>query len=188
MGCDARIGVRPTAAVEISIHAPQWGATVTDWSADSGSRFQSTHPSGVRRRVLALRNWPPLFQSTHPSGVRPGRPDRPMGAGRHFNPRTPVGCDPPRGATRIRRTDFNPRTPVGCDLVVPEQRPEDHISIHAPQWGATKSGITKMHAATQFQSTHPSGVRLGMSVNACFGSFISIHAPQWGATKDSSAP
>ena len=34
----------------ISIHAPQWGATVTYWiSPVSVTAFQSTHPSGVRR-------------------------------------------------------------------------------------------------------------------------------------------
>ena len=49
-------GVRLVAAVlawfggDISIHAPQWGATPLPKSlAVSGTLFQSTHPSGVRR-------------------------------------------------------------------------------------------------------------------------------------------
>ena len=33
----------------ISIHAPQWGATVGHIVLDSLDIFQSTHPSGVRR-------------------------------------------------------------------------------------------------------------------------------------------
>ena len=80
---------------EISIHAPQWGATNTRLSAlpclghfnprtpvgcdrvrsslgSSQSGFQSTHPSGVRPFVrYTVSAYPLLFQSTHPSGVRP---------------------------------------------------------------------------------------------------------------------
>ena len=56
---------------DISIHAPQWGATRTIGIFDSLALFQSTHPSGVRLLLFSLaRNCP------------------------NFNPRTPVGCDP----------------------------------------------------------------------------------------------
>ena len=77
------------------------------------------------------------FQSTHPSGVRPAS----------------------RGADDGRRGDFNPRTPVGCDLILRGDGVEVGISIHAPQWGATR--VAKIVIANcLFQSTHPSGVRL----------------------------
>ena len=56
--------------VEISIHAPQWGAT-------------------NRRRA---KRTVPKFQSTHPSGVRPAERAS-LRRRTDFNPRTPVGCD-----------------------------------------------------------------------------------------------
>ena len=101
-------------------------------------RFQSTHPSGVRREesyyrglVRRISIHAPQWGATrwrYPAASRPV----------HFNPRTPVGCDPslshdlppvgisihaPQwGATMLsepppaRPSYFNPRTPVGCDL------------------------------------------------------------------------
>ena len=81
---------------EISIHAPQWGATTTVSRAvqtptnfnprtpvgcDQDAHFpkaslflfQSTHPSGVRRAMDYRELQDSKFQSTHPSGVRPLR-------------------------------------------------------------------------------------------------------------------
>ena len=76
----------------ISIHAPQWGATRIRLRMPTCTRFQSTHPSGVRRVPFYFLIGLMLFQSTHPSGVRrlPGWFGFPRG---YFNPRTPVGCD-----------------------------------------------------------------------------------------------
>ena len=144
---------------DISIHAPQWGATRPSGRWSTSRRFQSTHPSGVRLDLDApaldpenfnprtpvgcdggqnlLQNLPTLFQSTHPSGVRLTECGM-MNISTDFNPRTPVGCDP-RG-TRHHRRDRG-------------------ISIHAPQWGATR--VLALH-------------KLNIE--------ISIHAPQWGAT------
>ena len=71
VGCDKRVGTNLVVSHVISIHAPQWGATITEYCFTLLNVFQSTHPSGVRR-----------------DGAR--------GVGRdrvHFNPRTPVGCD-----------------------------------------------------------------------------------------------
>ena len=144
----------------ISIHAPQWGATgdnptggnnpgVFQSTHPSGVRrcspmavfcaakFQSTHPSGVRLDFDSGTESVPLFQSTHPSGVR----RFPLGRGEHCRQ---ISIHAPQwGATccsrveRRRTTHFNPRTPVGCDF-----------------W-------TRLMASTtsEFQSTHPSGVR-----------------------------
>ena len=76
---------------------------------------------------------------------------------------------------------FNPRTPVGCDDFGVWRPNIVIISIHAPQWGATGTGI---HPAIRQQiSIHAPqwGATPNMIVFlSLFG--ISIHAPQWGAT------
>ena len=56
---------------EISIHAPSWGATSSMRTfPERKASFQSTHPRGVRLRILKnlTSHW--IFQSTHPRGVR----------------------------------------------------------------------------------------------------------------------
>ena len=164
--------------------------------------FQSTHPSGVRPLTGLVRRglrgisihapqWgatcpvphvvpTTTFQSTHPSGVR----------------RSLHGSCPACGY-------FNPRTPVGCDHVRARLAHGGHISIHAPQWGATFAFVVCQpmglnfnprtpvgcdtvsevadRADAVFQSTHPSGVRRHREFVLGTVGAISIHAPQWGA-------
>ena len=55
----------------ISIHAPAWGATPQTVGGVGSSKFQSTHPRGVRP-------YGPILWAGQP---------------RDFNPRTRVGCD-----------------------------------------------------------------------------------------------
>ena len=175
----------------VSIHAPAWGAT--RWmlyALSGGTLFQSTHPRGVRpagpqgaarcpqvsihapawgatrtrgqSRVLEVG-----FQSTHPRGVR-RRNGKAIQADFRFNPRTRVGCDGywcernPGSSSR-----FNPRTRVGCD-----ENGESYyamecpVSIHAPAWGATAVIMVARIGVIEFQSTHPRGVRLSVSIAA----------------------
>ena len=149
------------------------------------TRFQSTHPRGVRpvfhgveRGLHVVSIHAPargatretntiqfpfyLFQSTHPRGVRHHCP-RPAAwdAGR-FNPRTREGCDARHhGPVRAGRHGFNPRTREGCD-----------------PYSALMVGST-----AAFQSTHPRGVRLPSGHRQCPGrARVSIHAPARGAT------
>ena len=141
VGCDRRDQYPISWTDDISIHAPQWGATVrSSYQSYQAHVFQSTHPSGVRpsqarqnamltyisihapqwgatRRTQASTHAPLPFQSTHPSGVRPFIT-----------------------ASNRLSGDFNPRTPVGCD----------------------RSRTRNVMRSFVFQSTHPSGVRLGM--------------------------
>ena len=137
VGCD-RLRVVVLAALVISIHAPQWGAT---------------DRSGDHRHDLFISIHAPQWGAT--SAVGSSHCSR-----SYFNPRTPVGCDdglatdldarlgisihaPQWGATestgshRRPARDFNPRTPVGCDWGHPRSLLFLEISIHAPQWGAT---------------------------------------------------
>ena len=121
--------------------------------------FQSTHPSGVRLLEATVTRPLALFQSTHPSGVRLATV-RPQTSKYEFQSTHPSGVRPAR---RLR--------PHSCG----------HISIHAPQWGATSrsarptfpacnfnprtpvgcdhQAMDILHLADVFQSTHPSGVR-----------------------------
>ncbi len=68
----------------------------------------------------------------------------------------------------------------GATLVLSSKLPTAKISIHAPVWGATFWIHPRNHLIV-FQSTHPCGVRLSLSVFAEKRG-ISIHAPVWGAT------
>ena len=139
VGCDVFSLPCKRLVEEVSIHAPAWGATPCALIAiAASSRFQSTHPRGVRQVT--------------PTVVTMSK--------RSFNPRTRVGCDMarpidwpasarfqsthPRGVRRsvksfkVRGDSFNPRTRVGCD----------HL------WHGQYSDQPR------FQSTHPRGVRL----------------------------
>ena len=123
----------------ISIHAPQWGAT-EDVGDDAVDDIISIHAPqwGATTPTTGTPTDPALFQSTHPSGVRLG-PSAPRPIGSDFNPRTPVGCDGVDMGLYAHQPYFNPRTPVGCD-----QKRNDLIVCRYA-----------------FQSTHPSGVRPG---------------------------
>ena len=80
---------------------------------------------------------------------------------------------------------FNPRTHMGCD---PPKRLAPAlmaVSIHAPTWGATfHCGNLTWHIL--FQSTHPHGVRQAAIPALAAEPKVSIHAPTWGATSESS--
>ena len=121
----------------ISIHAPQWGATLTPPESRSYSAiFQSTHPSGVRRATGSAQTWtrPISIHAPQWGATTRGKPNNPRD--NYFNPRTPVGCDSFSFAPHAQSSYFNPRTPVGCD-----------------------DGKNAHHHCQGFQSTHPSGVR-----------------------------
>ena len=165
----------------ISIHAPQWGATARLGQA------------GVHRPISIHA---PQWGATTITSI--GK----SGAG-DFNPRTPVGCDRAGSRSPGRGWDFNPRTPVGCDSGdvsiksyqfisihapqwgatrnAPSLRPASTISIHAPQWGATRTSGTIRPTAGDFNPRTPVGCD-GRYRRRRAGFRISIHAPQWGAT------
>ena len=122
-----------------------------------------------------------------------------------FNPRTRTGCDlgtqstplvcmqvsihaPARGATGARTksasrwTSFNPRTRTGCDC------PAEPVSACRSQFQSTHPHGVR-HTLSQlsaniymFQSTHPHGVRLLSLIAPMSALSVSIHAPARGAT------
>ena len=123
--------------VNVSIHAPTWGATDNIIITVKTLEFQSTHPHGVRRKLLS---------------------DIELFGG--FNPRTHMGCDLISEGRIIFKHSFNPRTHMGCDFPTVICSPRKSVfqsthphgvrrhrgvsplqiyavSIHAPTWGAT---------------------------------------------------
>ena len=170
------------------------------------SKFQSTHPRGVRRSVT----W-----TARPRALR-------------FNPRTRVGCDgggvapgscpelvsihaPAWGATAICVSGlapsgrFNPRTRVGCDRFQGVNAALDTQFQSTHPRGVRRECISIAVTGCVFQSTHPRGVRRAAAwlTGAAWSSFnprtrvgcdglrsgglarhgqVSIHAPAWGAT------
>ena len=147
---------------KVSIHAPAWGATPA--LSPSGKAARCFNPRtrvgcddprpvqcrggksfNPRTRVgcdiampyifITLGNvsiHAPAWGATYESYRFPSDPSG-------FNPRTRVGCDgwslPPARTV----ASFNPRTRVGCDAA-PRAAVgfHQHVSIHAPAWGATR--------------------------------------------------
>ncbi len=135
MGCDLFGECQKNVPFPVSIHAPAWGATAQEPEPKHHRKgFQSTHPHGVRQKKMKLID-------------------------------------------AIKR--FNPRTRMGCDKYIWTIFASAKVSIHAPAWGATTSSPTQVHGEgfnprtrmgcdakllcsdflSQFQSTHPHGVR-----------------------------
>ena len=156
-GCDTR---QPyvNKQEDVSIHAPTRGATIPAWILPSCCNVSIHAPTrGATLKDVA----PPDLQDS-------------------FNPRTHEGCDreiqnsndwsfvsihaPTRGATSPTWAVYICR----C------------VSIHAPTRGATPEN-PKYQKEQKFQSTHPRGVRQGVTSILSNGK-VSIHAPTRGAT------
>ena len=168
------------------------------------------------------------FQSTHPHGVRPPRLRHELRSEPYFNPRTRMGCDvreaapqfgrrrisihaPAWGATGLCRRHYEQlRISIHAPAWGATQKHQFHfsrqyrISIHAPAWGATILGKGKTANKGNFNPRTRMGcdrsfafscaplrnfnprTRMGCDVSFKGGgcmSVISIHAPAWGATR-----
>ena len=170
----------------ISIHAPAWGATPIPSSLPSRWRFQSTHPRGVRRgrprgdhprgghfnprtRVgcdfsgQAARSAAFGFQSTHPRGVRPRLSYLSISA-LNISIHAPAwGATLIMTVAKIERAISIHAPAWGATTYSVILLLIKHISIHAPAWGATFATYTGGNVM-EFQSTHPRGVRLFLSI------------------------
>ncbi len=148
----------------ISIHAPTWGATDNFEHYDYESKFQSTHPRGVRHNNRRTPIGLIAFQSTHPRGVRHNKPKPQRQSFKisihaptwgatvcpltnililQFQSTHPRGVRPTSLSHNGNPLNFNPRTHVGCDFSRLCKRIRPKISIHAPTWGATFTLKTK---------------------------------------------
>ena len=90
-GCDVK-HIYNDICEGVSIHAPARGATRGSRAWRSKSKFQSTHPHGVRLVLNFFNRLSMRFQSTHPHGVRQDLRVM-LGNWCCFNPRTRTGCD-----------------------------------------------------------------------------------------------
>ena len=197
--------------VQVSIHAPAWGAT-PDGRYHSHGRHVSIHAPAwgatatVSPSLLALMP----FQSTRPHGARPGRRS---GTGRGlggFNPRARMGRDPtcrlpmtssrpfqstrPHGARPtatggiLKMDQFQSTRPHGARLRdVGDDAVHFGVSIHAPAWGATTGGGGGALSCSRFNPRARMGRDI-KSLSRIRDSIVSIHAPAWGATGTAGAP
>ena len=123
-------------------------------------QFQSTHPRGVRHGHIYLSDADAKFQSTHPRGVRlQPRPESRVPPDISIHAPT-WGATRSPGGGRTSGRDFNPRTHVGCDdrtgardVGCENFNPRTHV-------GCDVKRDAKIWEDFLFQSTHPRGVRL----------------------------
>ena len=160
MGCDKANNQEITAAPEISIHAPAWGATRLYAQYDYRcADFNPRTRVGCDYRYPRCLPYPFPFQSTHPRGVRPVS-----------------------ACSSRTRANFNPRTRMGCDtMALVILMPSRSFQSTHPH-GVRLGGETMLYPNLKFQSTHPHGVRPFPSIRVKNATIISIHAPAWGAT------
>ena len=159
MGCDRECPRLPRQGA-ISIHAPQWGATIiVVLPVVPQGDFNPRTPVGCDATPASFSAIWVRFQSTHPSGVRPACAPRSRSASR-------ISIHAPQwGATDDRSDSVD-------DTLFQSTHPS----------GVRHTDPFKGWYDTEFQSTHPSGVRLSFPPTSTLSSSISIHAPQWGAT------
>ena len=167
---------------KISIHAPAWGATRPQVRPTVLRDFNPRSRMGSDDHAVALRGGDVLFQSTLPHGERRDLVPSIVALRENFNPRSRMGSDGVIGLKLTLHERFQSTLPHG-------ERPPLYlrplqaqaISIHAPAWGAT-TALQRSFINILFQSTLPHGERLTGVCGHDVGPWISIHAPAWGAT------
>ena len=146
--------------LHVSIHVPAWGATTEFLAMRLPTMFQSTFPRGERHTANHGCLFWEMFQSTLPRGERPKEPEDVERAFR-FQSTLPRG---ERQGAGVR-----------------EQR-GDHVSIHAPAWGATM--LSRMSRMMMYVSIHaPAWGATTPAPSSEPPKAVSIHAPAWGATR-----
>ena len=138
VGCDMANRTPYKRCLTISIHAPQWGATLPFRAGCTmGLNFNPRTPVGCDRRGVSHTAIRYLY----------------------FNPRTPVGCDI-RAWLMPRSEPFQSTHPSGV-----RRQCRYGLAPHSIFQSTHPSGVRHVNnqradLAQLFQSTHPSGVRL----------------------------
>ena len=138
-GVRRQVDVHGLSIGDISIHAPQWGATASLFRPVSvAHHFNPRTPVGCD--LFPHRNICDCLISIHaPQWGATRRIQGLAGARGDFNPRTPVGCDDIPPSIDLVGLIFQSTHPSGVRLAGRPRRIHiAGISIHAPQWGATR--------------------------------------------------
>ena len=147
--------------LEVSIHAPARGATLFQaLSSFSRTKFQFTHPRGVRLNLCSFMNGYTWFQFTHPRGVR-----LKLCCSAFFNTGVSIHA-PARGATY---------TVINSMIII-------EVSIHAPARGATRQRCSAPRMVISFNSRTRAGCDRVIFRREITEAIVSIHAPARGAT------
>ena len=151
--------------IEISIHAPVWGATSNMLkTVDEAINFNPRTRMGCDKT---------LNESLHELKI--------------ISIHAPVwGATIKVSSETVDSQDFNPRTRMGCDrqdlcLCVKCLRFQSTHPYGVRLWKRSKTLLGFVDLAI-FQSTHPYGVRRDIWSKTSRINLISIHAPVWGAT------
>ena len=180
MGRDHRRDRPPLRRVDVSIHAPAWGATLSLSAQERTEGFQFTRPRGARLALEGARAVDDEFQFTRPRGARQFVAHRraaaadvsihapawgATGTRRNLPTRRLFQFTRPRGARQagcclsdnVRLVSIH--APAwGATREAHTRRRDDGVSIHAPAWGATPEGVC-VRAYDEFQFTRPRGAR-----------------------------
>ena len=168
--------------MRVSIHAPAWGATLVEKCSLSQPAVSIHAPAWGATGTVIPCALSCRFQSTRPRGARPEMTGGSL-AQQVFQSTRPRGARPLRSCAT---------------------ESSEHVSIHAPAWGATRRTMTTgkppwpfqstrprgarqckwFEARTKnlFQSTRPRGARHTVGAVLLDAEAVSIHAPAWGAT------
>ena len=158
-GCDGST-VAFCCFLAVSIHAPTRGATTNDMPLIDATKFQSTHPHGVRRicRYRYRSSWSVSIHA--PTRGATGGSCAAYSSPPGFNPRTHTGCDYWPAIQRFYSFMVSIHAPTrGATMRNLSRRNTFSVSIHAPTRGATLSPFRIITLKLLFQSTHPHGVR-----------------------------
>ena len=189
-------------ALQVSIHAPTWGATSLWHLLLFLAKFQSTLPHGERHSNGNKRIQPKVFQSTLPHGERPA-PLTHIQSGLLFQSTLPHGERRSlHGSVRSSR-GFNPRSHMGSDANLSTYHADAKFQSTLPHGERRPNGICPCVSGGGFNprshmgSDQPAARRLAnlwsFNPRSHMGSdlslhqikhknYVSIHAPTWGAT------
>ena len=165
----------------VSIHAPAWGATVNPCPSLRHRPVSIHAPAwGATRRAVAEGS-PPGVSIHAPAWGATGFQSFDCWDLGRFNSRSRMGSDEVARRARPGGTCFNSRSRMGSDAWRWSRSRRRRVSIHAPAWGATADyaswrliGQVSIHAPAWGATPEPPS-RYGIPG-------VSIHAPAWGAT------
>ena len=161
--CDD-VGRRPVhIALEISIHAPVKGVTISDMVFQGAQiLFQHTHPRGGATERSAGKTNLHVISIHAPAWGATRRSGDPGSLGIHISIHAPAWGATILGISSSPTTpNFNPRTRTGCDVSGADAAGFDERFQSTHPHGVRRFEAYTITTRAKFQSTHPHGVRHG---------------------------